>query len=162
MLQCLRYWFYGLETYLFPRLVKKFPTFCRVSKLSCVFTSARHTHLSWARCCISSSYSPILLLLICLNVVVALLRHSLANDVFPWRSSAKNLHAFLFSPVHTKCLPHPSLFHLIIPTFGEGLQLMKRLVLHFSPTFYSFPLFGSKYYPRHLLFEQPLCILFSL
>jgi hypothetical protein len=157
MLQCLRYWFYGLETSLLPKLVKEFPTFRRVRKLRCVFTSVRHMDLSWARYIqFIFSHTDISDLLECCPISTPFFSKLCVSMTFLCRKPAWV--SLLPCTYQMPSTSQPLWFdHWNI---WWGVQLMKFLVMQFSVTVYSFLPFGSKYYPKHPLLEQPQFVFF--
>jgi len=116
------------------KLVKKFPAFYGTRKFITAFTNARHLSLTWARSI--QSLPPSHFLKIHLTIIFPS-----TPGTFKWTLSLRFLHQ---SPVYTSHLPHtcymtrPShsfLFDYPYNIWG-GLQIIKLLIMYFSPLLY--------------------------
>ena len=134
------------------RLVKKFLSFYRTRSFTTTVTSARHLSLSWARSIQSilphpTSWLPILLL-------SPHLRSGLLSGLFPSGFPTKTLYIHL---IHTRYMPSPSYSSLFDHpnNIWWAVQIIKLLIIQFSPfPSYLVPL-RHKYSPQHPILKHP-------
>jgi hypothetical protein len=125
--------------------LKNFPTFYGTLRYITAFTTAIHESLSWARSIQSISPHPISLRYILISSSRVRLR--LPSGLFPSSYPTKILHAFLFS--HACYMPCPSHLHHSNYTWRR-VQVMKLLIMQFSPTSCHFIPLRTNYSPQHL------------
>jgi hypothetical protein len=124
-----------------------------------VFTVALHWSLSWARSIQSTPSHPISLSTLILS---AHLLFGLPSSLFPYGFPTNILYAFLFSP-HSCYMPCPSHSPWLDRSnyVWRGVQVMKLLLMPFSPIFCHLSLFGPNILPT-TLFSNTLSLCFSL
>jgi len=136
-------------------LDNKFPAFYGTRRVITVFTGTRHWTLSWARW-IQSSPSH-LISLTSILILSSQLHLCLSSDLFHLDFSTKNWYIFLIclacymsSPYHGPWCNHPN-------NIWWSVQVMKFLIMQYSPSSRHFLLLGSRCPPQHPVLRGQKC-----
>jgi hypothetical protein len=138
------------------QLFKNFPAFYETRRFVTVFTRALHWSLFWARSIYSIASYPVFVSFIL--ILPTHQRLGLSRGLFSSGFVSNILYAFLISPFVLHALPCPSHPPLLDHSnyIWRRVQVMKRLIMQFSPISHHCISLRSKYSPQHSLLKHPL------
>jgi hypothetical protein len=135
------------------QLLRNLPGFYGTWRFIAVFTRTLHWSLPWASS--TQSISPHSISVRRISILSTHLHIGLLRRLFPYGFLTNTLYAFLFYP--KSCyMPHPSHpSYLDRSNYASTLQLMKLLIMQFSPISCHFSLLLLKYSPQHSVLRSP-------
>jgi len=143
-----------LEKLTGSQLIKKFPAFYGTQRFITTFTTAHHLSLSWATLIQfmpshPTSWRSILILSSHLHL-------GLPSSLFPLGFPTKTLYTPLLSP-HTSYMPHPSHSSPFghPNNIGWRVQIIKLLIVWFSPLLWYLVHLRPKYSSQHPILKHP-------
>ena len=120
-------WSRVVEKLTVPHLVQKFPLYCGTRRFITMFRRARYFSTSWTRWIQSAHSQPssesVLILSFSLHLRIR-------SDLFLSWFENKAQHAFMFSPVRVS---FSWVCHCNRRNIWRGVQIMKVLIMQFSP-----------------------------